>query len=88
MRCFQVRERPMKISDLKKKGEGIEREKARGGTWRVGVRGSEMGKQGRKERNDEKMKLSKASDPILLISAYLLMQEHDLPYTKATNSRK
>lgn len=36
MRCYQVRERPMKISDLKKKGEGMEREKARGGTWRVG----------------------------------------------------
>ena len=32
MSCYQVRERPMKISDLKKKkGDGMEREKARWG---------------------------------------------------------
>lgn len=76
----------MKITDLKnKKGGRTEREGKRGRWGEAGGRGSEIGKE---ERNHEKVKLPKASDPNLPISAYLLMQESDQSYTKATNSKK
>lgn len=41
-------------------------------------------KKKRRRRNHKKMKLPKVAP----ISTYLLMQEFDLPYTWATNSRK